>query len=975
MRNLFGLNINVNLRDRASSGVRALGSALTNVRTQASRAVDSMRGLNQEAEETTQAFELTSDEVDALARIMNGSSHYANKLHREMQRLSYTLGTEVPDSTREAYSTMYMLRNEIRKTKRAFGAYSPEVMNARNRLNEYLLSMDDTTFKQVFMRGQLGLTDVQLNQQANSMKLNARMTKLMGNQLDILVERMKGLQRHGVTPEMLIPPSTPGAFDILNRAVDSSSSRIYRLSALQRTLGARVEKVIKNYSAMKVAVRMANGDMAKHALLMQQATTGMMNLGILAPMMAVGLGAYYTGLFKLAFQNNEKLQTLSETIKGKVLKAMQPLLELVGKVAEKVLILVGKVADWITKFNEAHPVIAKVASAIALLLPALTLLMLPIGMLPFGINSFMVALNGLWTLIGPFVAGLLNASGIALAFAGAIGVLTVGFTHLWKTNDQFRNAIITTWNKLKEIGTNMFNSLIDGVKGLIQAYKEGGLIGVFNHIDQAFSTFVGNIHKNLPQFIETGVNAVTKFVEGVANKLPSIYEKGGEIINTLVGAIINNINPIVNSAIRIFDAWLNSILVNLGHLLNVGMAIITALVDGIMKALPQLINIGLQLVKTLLDAIIDNMPIIMDGAIMLIEGLVRAIVEAIPLLVDAFVLLMEYIVTFIQDNLPILVQGALYIVEALAEGLIQALPLLLDCALQFVIAIVDGIVENLPLIGECAINVIMVLVEGIVSQLPTLVMMGVQIITSIISGLAQMAGQLLASIVKILGSLLTTALSYLPRFFALGAELITKIVGGIFSTMGEIVNVAQQVVEKAKSTFKQGVESFVSIGKDIISGLVRGITSGITAVTDAIGGVVNKAINTGKKLLGINSPSRVFKQIGAWTSEGMAIGIDNNAPLVETSMEDMTKDAIGIAQEVTQNRSVMVDVARNMTQPIQQAPTNNTNNTNNFSYNITVNASATDNPQSMAQQIYQEIKRLQQLDMSMGYSNNLDVVF
>ena len=141
--NLFGLNINVNLRDRASSGVRALGNALGNVRENANRAVNSMRGLNQEVEDTAQAFELTADETEALSRIMNGASSYANSLDRQMQRLAHTLGQEVPESTREAYATMFMFRDEMRKAKRAFGAYSPEVMNARNRLNEYILSMDD----------------------------------------------------------------------------------------------------------------------------------------------------------------------------------------------------------------------------------------------------------------------------------------------------------------------------------------------------------------------------------------------------------------------------------------------------------------------------------------------------------------------------------------------------------------------------------------------------------------------------------------------------------------------------------------------------------------------------------------------------------------------------------------------------------------------------------------------------------------
>lgn len=70
------------------------------------------------------------------------------------------------------------------------------------------------------------------------------------------------------------------------------------------------------------------------------------------------------------------------------------------------------------------------------------------------------------------------------------------------------------------------------------------------------------------------------------------------------------------------------------------------------------------------------------------------------------------------------------------------------------------------------------------------------------------------------------------------------------------------------------VGRFRTFGVNIIQGLIGGIKSMTGAVTSAISGVAKGVISTPKRLLGINSPSRVFRQFGGWVSEGLAIGID-----------------------------------------------------------------------------------------------------
>ena len=81
--------------------------------------------------------------------------------------------------------------------------------------------------------------------------------------------------------------------------------------------------------------------------------------------------------------------------------------------------------------------------------------------------------------------------------------------------------------------------------------------------------------------------------------------------------------------------------------------------------------------------------------------------------------------------------------------------------------------------------------------------------------------------------------------------------------------------------------SLADIGKAMIEGLANGIAGAGGAVLDALTGVVTKAVDAAKKALGIASPSKVFAEIGANTSAGMAQGVDSGSPGVKDSMERM----------------------------------------------------------------------------------------
>ena len=75
-------------------------------------------------------------------------------------------------------------------------------------------------------------------------------------------------------------------------------------------------------------------------------------------------------------------------------------------------------------------------------------------------------------------------------------------------------------------------------------------------------------------------------------------------------------------------------------------------------------------------------------------------------------------------------------------------------------------------------------------------------------------------------------------------------------------------------------------------GFVNGVKNAAGALIDAVGGAVRGAIDWAKGLLGIHSPSRVFKQFGIYTDEGFIIGVNNKAGQVAKTVGNMAQGAI-----------------------------------------------------------------------------------
>lgn len=121
---------------------------------------------------------------------------------------------------------------------------------------------------------------------------------------------------------------------------------------------------------------------------------------------------------------------------------------------------------------------------------------------------------------------------------------------------------------------------------------------------------------------------------------------------------------------------------------------------------------------------------------------------------------------------------------------------------------------------------------------------------------------------------------------------ISNMLSTVKSRITQLPQAIGQAFQNAVNSARRFISSAASVGSNLISGFVNGVKRAAHRLISAVTGAVSNAINGAKRLLGIHSPSRVFKDIGINTMLGAAIGIEDTSKKPLKAVESMADDMI-----------------------------------------------------------------------------------
>ncbi len=321
--------------------------------------------------------------------------------------------------------------------------------------------------------------------------------------------------------------------------------------------------------------------------------------------------------------------------------------------------------------------------------------------------------------------------------------------------------------------------------------------------------------------------------------------------------------------------------------------------DNVTKAVPTILNIAVSLLTSLATALVESIPTVlpalMASVVALLNAITGIIAEQGPMLITTAINAVGTLIQGLLQAMPQLAEAAIQMVLALVNGISAQLPTLIPAAVDAVTTVVQTLADNLPALIDAALKLILALVDGIIAALPKLIEAAPRIVSSVIDGIVQALPKLIDAAVSLVTSLITYLVQNMPLLIDTSLKLVTALATGLIQAVPELAMSIPTLIGAIIDTFT--ATDWGSTGKSIIDGIAKGIRNGIDAIKEAARNAAQAALNAAKKLLGINSPSRVMEQqVGMQMGAGMANGIRNSAVMVNQAMSGLSGQLVGNAK-------------------------------------------------------------------------------
>lgn len=166
-------------------------------------------------------------------------------------------------------------------------------------------------------------------------------------------------------------------------------------------------------------------------------------------------------------------------------------------------------------------------------------------------------------------------------------------------------------------------------------------------------------------------------------------------------------------------------------------------------------------------------------------------------------------------------------------------------------------------------------------------------------------GEIKESASKKWGEIKTDTITKWEEIKAWPGKKIEEMKTSVEKKMGEVKTKIETKWKEAES-FLSGIK-LIQIGKDIVSGLIKGIGDMFGGVKKKVEELAGYIPEWAKDILGIHSPSRVMREIGLWTGEGLVVGLDQSSPRVNKAMSDIGDGILSVSKAYQEEYTNLID--------------------------------------------------------------------
>lgn len=295
------------------------------------------------------------------------------------------------------------------------------------------------------------------------------------------------------------------------------------------------------------------------------------------------------------------------------------------------------------------------------------------------------------------------------------------------------------------------------------------------------------------------------------------------------------------------------------------------------------------LVNNFVDSVVTAGNNLLPRIEVAVEGVGLLITDALGLLLYNVVpMAMQFIqnlITGISSQLPDIIASVNNAISVIINGIVSMLPQILEMGIQIIVSLIQGISQSLPNLIPQMIDAVITMVNTLLDNIDMIINTGIELLVALTDGIMNALPDLIARLPEIIIKITSKLLELTPQLISCAIRLMVSLALGLIRGIPELISKIPQIIKSIINAFTQHAKDIANIGKNLVSGIWEGISSSLDWIKSKLKGWIGNVTKFIKKIFGINSPSKLFKdEIGTNLALGIGEGFGDTMKDVSKSM-------------------------------------------------------------------------------------------
>lgn len=405
-----------------------------------------------------------------------------------------------------------------------------------------------------------------------------------------------------------------------------------------------------------------------------------------------------------------------------------------------------------------------------------------------------IAVGNLMKGFGKLQTAIAGINAPVVAIVAVIAVLVSAFTHLWNTNENFRNNMIAIWDQIRD----KISSFVDNVKerfaGLNISFAD--IVSALKAIWDGFCEILAPVFEGAFAALADTITTVCDVLIGILDTFIGLFTGNWEQcwtgIQEVFGGIWEGIKAVLTDVLESLKGVLDTFLGWFGTDLDTVWSEITSTVESVWNGIVDFFASVWNEITSAASSAWETIKNVITVAIMLIGEIISAAVQIISLPWR-----------FIWENCKEYIIAAWETIKNVISSALNTISSVISAGWNAISAVVSPVIDT---------------IINIVSS-------GWNLISSVVSNVAQ-------GILGVVSSVWNSI-----------SGVVSSVMGTISSVMSSGWNAAKGVVTSAISGIRSVISSGLHSASSVVSSVLSGIKSRFSNIWNGCKSVVSSAIN------------------------------------------------------------------------------------------------------------------------------------